>query len=155
MANVYTTFATDQLAALTDGSERPTLPLNGGNVHTVQVTKTALTGATADPLYLVRLPKGARVIQNGCSVDHGAASSTALTGKVGYIYDDASGSSDAYATGLALGTTAGAKQFHAYPGTANTAPVTLTAPAWVYVTWTTATGPSSHTETWTITYTLG
>ena len=154
MANVYTTFATDQLAALADGSERPTIPLNGGNVHTVQVTRTAYTAATADPLYLVRLPKGARVIPNSCSVDHGVAASTALTGDVGYIYDDGTGAAAAYADNLALGTSAGAKQFHGFPGTANTAPVTLTAPAWVYVTWGTATGAASHTQLWTITYTL-
>jgi hypothetical protein len=154
MANVYTTFATDQLAALTDGSERPTLPLNGGNVHTVQVTRTAYTPANADPLYLVRLPKGARVIANGCSVDHGIASSTSLTGDVGYIYDDGTGSANAYANDISLGTAAGAKQFHGAVGSANTAPVTLAAPAWIYVTWT-ASGAASHTQLWTITYTLG
>jgi hypothetical protein len=156
MANVYTTFATDQLAALSDGSERPTLPLNGGNVHTVQVTRTAYTAALADPLYLVRLPKGARVIANSCSVDHGIAAATALTGDVGYIYDDGTGAAAAYADNIALGNAAGAKQFHGFPGTANTAPVTLTAPAWVYVTWGTLTGTAaSHTQLWTITYTLG
>jgi hypothetical protein len=153
MPNVYTTFATDQLAALSDGSERPTLPLNGGNVHTVQVTRTAYTAATADPLYLVRLPKGARVIPNSCSVDHGDAGD-ALTGNVGYIYDNGTGAAAAYASALALGTSAGAKQFHGFPGTANTAPVTLTDAAWVYVTWTTATAAASHTQNWTITYTL-
>ena len=155
MANVYTTFATDQLAALTDGSERPTLPLNGGNLHTVQVTRTAYTPATADPLYLVRLPKGARIIPNGCSVDYTdpATSGGAVTGDVGYIYDDGTGAAAAYADNIALGEAAGSKQFHGFPGTANTAPVTLTAPAWVYVTWGTITNVSSQTQVWTITYT--
>jgi len=158
MANVYTTFATEQLAALSDGSERPTLPLNGGNVHTVQVTRayTANQAATADPLYLVRLPKGARVIRNACCVDHEATGTgNALTGNVGYIYDDGTGDADAYALNLALGATAGTKQFHSYNTTAYTAPVTLAAPAWVYVTWGTATTPGAHAQTWTISYTLG
>ena len=167
MANVYTTFATEQLAALSDGSERPTLPLNGGNVHTVQVTRGATsstsntyTAATADPLYLVRLPKGARVIANSCAVDFTSPGTGGnLTGNVGYIYDDGTGSAAAYASGLQLAGAAtqvnAAKQFHGNIGTGGVAPVTLTAPAWVYVTWTaTATGPVAHTETWTITYTL-
>ena len=153
MANVYTTFATDQLAALTDGSERPTLPLNGGNVHTVLVTKT-FTAATADPLYLVRLPKGARVIRSQCMVDFEDPGAS-LIGNVGYIYDDGTGDADGYATALDLGSAAGSKQFHNFFGAAYTAPVALANPAWVYVTWTTATTPIPHTETWTISYTLG
>jgi hypothetical protein len=157
MPNVYTTFATDQLAALTDGSERPTLPLNGGNVHTVQVTRTAYTPATADPLYLVRLPKGARVIANNCAVDFTDPATTggAVTGDVGYIYDDGTGAVAAYADNIALGEAAGSKQFHGFPGTASTAPVTLANSAWVYVTWGTITNVSAHTQVWTITYTLG
>jgi hypothetical protein len=158
MANVYTTFATEQLAALSDGSERPTLPLNGGNVHTIQVTKTSLTAATADPVYLVRLPKGARVLASNCSVDFGSVgASGTLTGKVGYIYDDASGSSDAYASGLTLAYSANpsVKQLHGNVGTGGLTPVTFTAPAWVYVTWTSLpTSPAAHTQVWTISYTL-
>jgi hypothetical protein len=159
MANVYTTFATEQLAATLDGSERPTETLSGGSVNTIQVTRTyaASQAATADPLFLVRLPKGARVIRNACCVDHEATgTSNALTGNVGYIYDDGTGDADAYALNLALGATAGTKQFHAYNTTAYTAPVTLAAPAWVYVTWGTVTHttPTAHTQTWTISYTL-
>ena len=60
MANVYTTFAQAQVDAGLNGAERPTLPSNGGNLHCVNVSKTSYTAATADPLYLVKLPKGSR-----------------------------------------------------------------------------------------------
>jgi hypothetical protein len=82
-----------------------------------------------------------------------------LTGNVGYIYDDGTGSATAYASGLLLAGASpqvnAARQFHSNTGTGGVAPVTLTAPAWVYVTWTVlATTPAAHTETWTISYTL-
>jgi hypothetical protein len=154
MANVYTTFATSQLAALTDGSERPTLRNAGGNLHLIDVTKTSYTAATADPLYLVRLPRGARVIPQLCTVDHGDPGD-ACTGTVGYIYDDGTGDADGYATGIALGGAAGSEPFSTTAGAASLTPVTLTADAWVYVTWGTVTNGISHSQTWHIAYTLG
>jgi hypothetical protein len=152
MALVYTSFGTDQLAALTDGSERPTLTLNGGSLHLVDVSKTSYTAATADPLYLVRLPKGARVIPQLCSVDHGDPGD-ACTGTVGYIYDDGTGDADGYATAIALGGSAGSEPFSTTAGAASLTPVTLAADAWVYVTWGTVTNGASHTQTWHIAYT--
>ena len=97
MATVYTTFAQSQVDAALNGADRPTLPSNGGNLHCVNVSKTGYTAATADPLYLVKLPKGARVIPQLCSVDHGDPGD-ACTGTVGYIYDDGTGDADGYAT---------------------------------------------------------
>lgn len=153
MASVYTTFATSQLAALTDSSQAPNIKQAGGALHLVEVTKTAYTAATADPLYLVRLPKGARVIPQLCVVDHGDAGD-ACTGTVGYIYDDETGDADGYSTGLVLGGSAGFESFASTAGAASLTPVTLTDDAWVYVTWGTVTNGASHTQTWHIAYTL-
>jgi hypothetical protein len=154
MASVYTTFAASQLSAQTDSSAAPNLKQAGGNLHCVEVTKTAYTAATADPLYLVRLPKGARVIPQLCVVDHGDPGD-ACTGTVGYIYDDTTGDADGYSTGIALGGSAGSESFAATAGAASLTPVTLTDSAWVYVTWGTVTNGASHTQTWHIVYTLG
>lgn len=153
MALVYTSFATSQLAALSDISEAPNLKQSGGTLRVVEVSKTAYTAATADPLYLVRLPKGARVIPQLCSVDHGDPGD-ACTGTVGYIYDDATGDADGYSTGIALGGSAGSEPFSSTAGAASLTPVTLTDDAWVYVTWGTVTNGASHTQTWHIAYTL-
>lgn len=153
MPLVYTSFATSQLAALSDMSEAPNLKQAGGTLRIVEVSKTAYTAATADPLYLVRLPKGARVIPQLCSVDHGDPGD-ACTGTVGYIYDDGTGDADAYATALALGGSAGSEPFSSTAGAASLTPVTLTDDAWVYVTWGTVTNGASHTQTWHIAYTL-
>lgn len=157
MATVYTTFASSQNDALSDSSAAPTLKNSGGNVKYIDVTKSAYTAATADPLYLVRLPKGARLIPSQCSVDFTAPASTACTGKIGYIYDDATGDDDAFGASLALGTAASRKLFTdaSTKGAAFLDPVTFTDDAWIYVTWTTVTGASSHQETWHIAYTLG
>lgn len=154
MANVYTTFASSQYDALSDMSQAPNLRQAGGNLHLIQVTKTSYTAATADPLYLVRLPKGARVIPHLCMVDHGDPGD-ACTGDVGYIYDDGTGDADGYANDIALGNAAGYESFSAYAGAAAITPVTLTDDAWIYVTWGTVTNGASHTQTWTIAYTLG
>lgn len=153
MANVYTTFADSQLDALDDYSVAPNLKQAGGTLRVVEVTKTSYTAATADPLYLVRLPKGARVIPQLCSVDHGDPGD-ACTGDVGYIYDDGTGDADGYANDLALGNAAGSESFSAYAGAASLTPVTLADDAWVYVTWGTVTNGVSHTQTWHIAYTL-
>ena len=153
MATVYTTFAQSQVDAALNGADRPTLPSNGGNLHCVNVSKTGYTAATADPLYLVKLPKGARVIPQLCSVDHGDPGD-ACTGTVGYIYDDGTGDADGYATALALGGSAGSESFSATAGAAALTPVTLTDDAWVYVTWGTVTAGASHSQTWNLVYTL-
>lgn len=154
MALVYTTFGAAQLAALSDASAAPNLRQHGGNLHTVQVSKTSYTAATADPLYLVRLPKGARLIPQLCSVDYGDPGD-ACTGKIGYIYDDATGDDDAYSSSLALGGSAGRLALDGgTEGVAFLTPVTFTDDAWVYVTWSTVTNGASHTQTWTLVYTL-
>ena len=153
MANVYTTFADSQLDALDDYGAAPNLKQAGGTLRVVEVTKTSYTAATADPLYLVRLPKGARVIPQLCSVDHGDPGD-ACTGTVGYIYDDGTGDADGYSTGIALGNAAGSESFSSTAGAASLTPVTLADDAWVYVTWGTVTNGASHTQTWHIAYTL-
>jgi len=73
---------------------------------------------------------------------------------VGYIYDDATGDADGYSTALTLGGSAGFETFSSTAGAAALTPVTLTDDAWVYVTWGTVTNGASHTQTWTIAYTL-
>lgn len=153
MATVYTTLAQSQVDAAINGADRPTLPSNGGNLHCINVSKTGYTAATADPLYLVKLPAGARVIPQLCSVDHGDPGD-ACTGTVGYIYDDGTGDADGYATALALGGSAGSEPFSTTAGAAALTPVTLTSDAWVYVTWGTVTAGASHTQTWNLVYTL-
>jgi hypothetical protein len=157
MANVYTTFATDQLAARTDGSERPTLPLNGGNLHFLQVTKT-FVAATADPLYLARLPKGARLIPQLCSVDY-EDPGAACVASIGYFTSADTPvvvDVDAFGTALDLGAAAGRKSF-SEAGTIGVnflTPVTFDADAWIVVTFTTTTTAISHKETWNLAYTL-
>lgn len=153
MAIVYTTFGASQNSALEDYGVAPNLKKAGGTLHVVEVTKTGYTAATADPLYLVRLPKGARVIPQLCSVDHGDPGD-ACTGTVGYIYDDGTGDADGYATAIALGNAAGSEPFSTTAGAASLTPVTLADDAWVYVTWSTVTNGVSHTQTWHIAYTL-
>lgn len=156
MATVYTTFAASQYSALSDLAQAPNVRLNGGPVHSIDVTKTAYTAATADPLYLVRLPKGARLLPQLCSVDYGDPGD-ACTGDIGYIYDDATGDADGYGAALALGNAAGRKTFSeaGTKGATFLTPVTLTDDAWIYVTWSTVTSAASHTQTWHIAYTLG
>ena len=87
MANVFTTFASSQNSAggsTGDASAAPNLKAAGGNLHFLQVTKTGYTAATADPLYLCRLPRGARLIPQLCSVDYGDPGD-ACTGSIGYF----------------------------------------------------------------------
>jgi hypothetical protein len=125
----------------------------------VQVTKSAYTAATADPLYLIRLPKGARIIPQLCSVDYGDPGD-ALTGKIG-LFTDASTpvaiDDDCFGASLALGNAAGRKGFME-AGTVGAyilAPVNQDQDSWLVVTWTTATAAVSHTQVWTIVYDLG
>jgi len=158
MANVFTDYATAQLAAVSDISQAPNLRSYGGNLKVIQVTKSAYTGATADPLFLVRLPKGARLIPQLCSVDYGDPGD-ALTGKIGTFTDAATPEAiddDVYGAGLALGSAAGRKAF-TEAGTVGAGILTsaaLTQDAWIVVTWTTATSAASHTQVWTLAYTL-
>lgn len=155
MANVYTDLATDQLAAQSDYSQAPNQKLYGGTIRCLDVKKTSYTAATADPLYLVRLPKGARVFPHLSSIDHGDAGD-ACTGTVGYIYDDATGDADGICGSLALGGSAGNQQLSKATtgGAVLLTPVTLTADAWIYVTWGTVTNGVSHSQTWHIAYSL-
>lgn len=157
MANVYTDFATSQLAALTDMSQAPNLRRYGGNVHRLDVSITT-NPATNTPVYLARLPKGARLLPDLCSVDYADPTSTtgAVTGKVGHIYDDATGDDDAYGAALALGDAAGRKGFSeaGTKGAAFTSPVSFTDDAWIYVTWTTVTNGQSFASVWHLAYTL-
>lgn len=158
MANVFSDFGTLQLAAVTDISQAPNLKSYGGNLKFIQVRKTAYTAATADPLYLLRLPKGARLIPQLCSVDYGDPGD-ALTGSIGYFSDAETPvvvDVDAFGTALALGSAAGRK-FFSEAGTIGVdflTPVSFTADVWVVVTWTTATVPVSHTQTWNLAYEL-
>jgi hypothetical protein len=158
MANVFSDFGTLQLAAVSDISQAPNLKSYGGNLKFVQVRKTSYTAATADPLYLVRLPKGARLIPQLCSVDYGDPGD-ALTGSIGYFTDVETPvvvDVDAFGTALALGSAAGRK-FFSEAGTIGIdflTPVSFTQDVWIVVTWTTATVAVSHTQTWNLAYEL-
>ena len=159
MASVYTDLATAQLAGLTNGADRPSLPSYGGKVFHLDVKKTAYTGATADPLFLALLPKGARLLPNLCSVDYGDPGD-ALTGSIGYYNNDATPTVvdvDYFGTALALGNAAGRKEFSeaGTKGDAFLTPVVFTEDTWIVVTWTTATSAVSHAQTWHLAYTLG
>lgn len=155
MADVYTDYATAQNSALTDLSAAPNLRSYGGNVHYIDVSKTAYTASTSDDLYLARLPKGARLIPALCSVDYGDPGD-ACTGDIGYIYDDLTGDQDGFGVSLALGNAAGRKEFSeaGTKGAAFLTPVKFTDDAWIYVTWDTVTNGASHTQTWHLAYTL-
>jgi len=158
MANVFSDFGTLQLAAVTDMSQAPNLKSYGGNLKFVQVRKTGYTAATADPLYLIRLPKGARLIPQLCSVDYGDPGD-ALTGSIGYFTDAETPvvvDNNAFGTALALGSAAGRK-FFSEAGTIGInflTPASFTQDVWIVVTWTTATVPVSHTQTWNLAYEL-
>jgi hypothetical protein len=159
MANVFSDFGTLQLAAVSDMSQAPNARSYGGNLKVLQVSRTAYTAATADPLFLVRLPKGARLIPQLCSVDYGDPGD-ALTGKIGTFTDAATPAAiddDVFGSGLALGNAAGRKNFTeaGTVGAGILTPANLDQDAWLVVTWTTATVPVSHTQVWTIVYDLG
>jgi hypothetical protein len=158
MANVFSDFATLQASAVNDISTAPNLKAYGGELKVIQVSKTSYTAATADPLYICRLPKGARIIPQLCSVDYGDPGD-ALTGKLGTFtvastpvaIDD-----DVFGSGLALGSAAGRKAFTdaGTVGAGILTPASLDQDAWLVATWTTATNAVSHTQVWTIAYTL-
>jgi hypothetical protein len=149
MATTYTSFAEAQNKALSDYSEAPNLRQNGGTVHHLDVTVTQV-GATANPLYLARLPKGARLLPQLCSVDY-ADPGDALTCKIGDEADD-----DRYGALLALGGAAGRKRFDeaTTKGDAFLNPHTLVDDAWIIATFTTATNAVSAQQTWHLAYTL-
>lgn len=159
MANVFSDFGTLQLAAVNDISAAPNARAYGGRLKVIQVTKSGYTAATADPLFLARLPKGARLIPQLCSVDYGDPGD-ALTGKIGTFTDAETPvaiDDDVFGAALALGSAAGRKAF-TEAGTVGVGILTaanLTADAWIVVTWTTATVAVSHTQVWTLVYDLG
>jgi hypothetical protein len=159
MANVFTPFATAQNSASSDASAAPNLRLNGGNLHLIQIPITAYTAATADPLYIYRLPKGARIIPQLCQVDYGDPGD-ALTGSIGLFTTDATPvviDVDAFGSALALGNAAGRKAFSeaGTKGDNFLTPLSLSQDSWLVATWTTATVPVPHAQNWTIAYTLG
>lgn len=158
MANVFTDFATLQASAVNDISTAPNLKAYGGELKVVQVSKTSYTAATADPLFICRLPKGARIIPQLCSVDYGDPGD-ALTGKIGTFTvasTPAAIDDDVFGSGLALGNAAGRKAFTeaGTVGAGILTPARLDQDAWLVATWTTATSAVSHTQVWTIAYTL-
>lgn len=154
MANRYTDLATLQNSALTDFSKAPNLRSYGGDVRHLDVSIT-VTGSTDDPIYLARLPVGARLLPQLCSVDY-EDPGDALTGKIGHLYDDGTGDDDAYGAALALGGSAGRKTFSeaGTKGAAFLAPVKLAKEGWIVFTPTTATSPVSAKQTWHLAYTL-
>jgi len=159
MANVFSDFGTLQLATVNDQSQAPNIRSYGGPLKVIQVTKSSYTAATADPLYLARLPKGARLIPQLCSVDYGDPGD-ALTGKIGTFTDAETPvaiDDDVFGASLALGSAAGRKNFTeaGTVGAGILAPANLSADAWIVVTWTTATVAVSHTQVWTLVYDLG
>ena len=158
MASVYTDLATAQLAGRTSLGDAPNLKQYGGTVRHLDVVKSSYTAATADPLYLVRLPKGARLLADLCSVDYGDPGD-ALTGKIGYFTagdTPAAVDDDYFGASLALGNAAGRKGFSeaSTKGDAFLTPITFSTDVWIVVTWTTATVAVSHTQTWHIAYSL-
>lgn len=158
MANVFTDFATLQASAVSDMSQAPNVKQYGGNLKTLQVRMTGYTAATADPLFIARLPKGARLIPQLCSVDYGDPGD-ALTGKIGTFTVAATPvaiDDDVFGASLALGSAAGRKAFTeaGTVGAGILAPANLDQDAWLVATWTTATVAISHTQVWTIVYDL-
>lgn len=159
MANAYTDFATLQLAGRTDESQSPNLKQYGGNVKHIDVKISDYTAATSTPLYLARLPAGARLLTNLCSVDYGDPGD-ALAGSIGYYTANTDTPAlvdvDYFGTALALGSAAGRKNFTEAGtiGDALLTPVQFTTDVWIVVTWTTATNAVSHAQNWHLVYTL-
>lgn len=160
MANVFTPFAQAELNARTDQSQAPNLKQQGGKVFELDVPITGYTGATTDPLFICRLPAGARLLASRCSVTFTAPSSTAFTVNLGYYTANTDTptvvTGNAFATGLVMGTAAGHLLMSAAgtQGAALLTPFQFTTDVWIVMTPTTVTGPLSHSETWHITYTL-
>ena len=158
MANLFSTLATAQLAGTTNGADRPSLPSYGGKVTHLDVAITA-TAATADPIYLVRLPKGARLLPNLCSVDYEDPG----TSVVCHIGDFTTAATpvvidvDRYATSLDLGSAAGRKQFSeaGTKGVAFLTPYTATADIWIVVTFSSVGAGVSAAYDFHLAYTLG
>ncbi|MEN3942505.1 hypothetical protein WJU23_14495 [Prosthecobacter sp. SYSU 5D2] len=157
MANVYTDYAEAQKAALKDFSAAPNLRQHGGDLKFMDVEVTAVMD-TDDPLHLLRLPKGARLVPELCSVTFGNPGA-ALTGKIGLFTDEGvQVGVDAILTTLATGGAAGHKRFDeaTTKGPYWLAPVPMADDAWVVVTWTEAsTTQLSHKQTWHLAYVMG
>lgn len=117
------TFYLAQVAALTDGAERPTKhPVNGATVKTLNVQYTLLgTEAAADTLALAYLPKNVRLLREGSwvtSLDPG----TTLTLDIGTVADP-----DIYADGIVLSAGGGINFASAVAGAAaNLVPLVTT-----------------------------
>lgn len=160
MANTFSDYGTLQLAARTDQSQAPNLKQYGGNMRHIDVKFSSITPTTSDVLFIARLPAGARLCPELCSVDYTAPSSTAFTGKIGYYTaatdTPAAVADSAFGAALALGTAAGRKLFSeaGTKGAAFNTPVQFTTDVWITFTPTTVTSGSSHDETWHLVYTL-
>lgn len=158
MANLFSTIATAQNSATTNGADRPSLPSFGGKITHLDIPITA-TAATADPIYLVRLPKGARLLPNLCSVDYEDPG----TSVVCHIGDFTTASTpvaidnDRYATSLDLGSAAGRKRFDeaGTKGVAFLTPYVATADTWIVVTFSSVGAGVSAAYDFHLAYTLG
>lgn len=161
MANVFTVFGQSQYNARDDLSQAPNIKQNGGKVFALDLTVTAYTASTSNPLFLCKLPAGARLLGHKCSVTYSAPSTTACTVEVGYYTADTDTpvvvDPACFGSSLALGTSAGHLTLTAAGtlGTALLTPFQFATDSWIVVTPTTVTGGSSHSETWHIEYTLG
>jgi len=158
MANLFSTLATAQNTATTNGADRPSLPSYGGKLTQLDIAITA-TAATADPLYLLRLPKGARLLADQCSVDYEDPG----TSVVCHIGDFTTASTpvvidvDRYATSLDLGSAAGRKEFSeaGTKGVAFLTPYVTTADTWIVVTFSSVGAGVSAAYNFHLVYTLG
>jgi hypothetical protein len=148
------TFYLGQVAALTDGSERPTKsPTFGGTLHSVRISY-ALTDAeaSADTLALVYLPKGALVHRNLSYIELIDPGSGTLIVDVG-----TSSNGDCYADGIDLSAGGSISFGSAVAGTAGdlaSSVLTTTDNTLVTLTCATASGALAGTIYVTITFSL-
>jgi len=161
MANVFTNFGTAQNAARNDLSQAPNIKQSGGRAFALDLPITGYTAATANPLFLVKLPANSRLLPHKCSVTFTAPSSTAQTVNIGYYTADTDTpvvvDAACFGTGLVMGTSAGHLALTAAGtlGTALLTPIQFPYDVWIVVTPTTVTAGLSHSETWHIEYTNG
>ena len=148
------TFYLGQVAALLDGSERPTKsPGSGGALHSIRVSY-ALTDAEAtnDTLALCYLPKGALVHRNLSYIELIDPGTGTLTVDVG-----TSSNADCYADGIALSSGGSISFGSAIAGTAGdlaSSVLTTTDNTLVTLTCATASGELAGTIYVTIVYSI-
>lgn len=155
MANVFTAYAQSQLDAKLTPSGIPSVATYGGTVRSQDVPKASYTASTSDPVFIMQLPKGARLLPNLCSVTT-ADPGDALTGTVGYFTTAETPvviDVNAFGT-VTLGSAAGTVPFVGSTE-AWLSGITFDQDVWIVVTWGTATTPVAHAENWHMVYTLG